>query len=154
MSKINISLSKNLRQELDQLIAEGEVTTIAQIVRSALRDYLRRNKLEKWDRENFNELEAGLLKKDPATGVFISRRFQRDLNQICEEKEGGRRLVKLVFEKLVGGEPFLKKYDFKIHELDLEGYYLAKFADLELAFRRDQKKVIVCRLGYHIMQDR
>ncbi len=148
MSKrILVSLSKQQRQQVDELIERKIFTTINQVIRSSLDLLIRRERLQLWDRQLFIEYESGILTRHPKTGVLLSTRFQRELNLLVKEKEPQlRRGAWTILYKLTQKDPALE-----IKSLELKDYCLLKFVfksrSWYILFRYHHQEIIACRIS-------
>lgn len=155
-SRSNITIPKYVRQQVNELISSGVVTTLASAVNLGLLLLIRKHKFQRWDDEVFREYEAGMLNKDGKSGVLMSRQFQKDLSDLVGEEKEIRRRVGLTLKRLVNYFDSTKQSNvfpdksLKIKQLDLKDYY---FFDFEfnkkcwrILLRHHKKELIVCRL--------
>ncbi|MBT3250165.1 MAG: hypothetical protein HN846_01775 [Candidatus Pacebacteria bacterium] len=137
--RANITISKYVRQEVDELIESGVVTTLASAVHLGLLMLIRRHKLERWDDDVFAEYEAGMLHRNPRSGILFSRKFQKDLSLLVKKEPEIKRGVQVALKKSV------KK------KLELKNYYYIDFIfnknKWRILLRKQGKDLIACRIG-------
>ena len=137
--RANITISKYVRQEVDELIESGVVTTLASAVHLGLLMLIRRHKLERWDDDVFAEYEAGRLHRNPRSGILFSRKFQKDLSLLVKKEPEIKRGVQVALKKSV------KK------KLELKNYYYIDFIfnknKWRILLRKQGKDLIACRIG-------
>lgn len=156
--KVLVSIPKHLRSQIDGLVEQGTVSTISEAVRRGLSLLVRQERLQRWDDEVFVEYDASLLKKDPGSGVLISRQFQIDLNGLAKKTGELRKEARLTFKRLVHyfypnkQTSVLSDKSLEIKQLELKGYFFADFEfrknRLRILLRRQGEELIACQIGY------
>ena len=145
--KILINIPHYQRQELEELVSRGVVSTISDAVRQSLSIFIKQEKIKLWDSRLFTEYESGVLKRHSKTGVLFSTLFQKDLNSLVKEKEPQlRRGVWPVLQKLTQ-----KDLTLDITPLELKDYHLLRFTfnsqSWHILARYHQQEIIICRIS-------
>lgn len=83
--RANITISKYVKDQVNELIESGVVTTLAAAVHLGLLMLIKKHKFQRWDDEIFAEYEAGMLQRNPRSGVLFSQKFQKDLNYLVKQ---------------------------------------------------------------------
>jgi len=158
IKKILVNISNYQRQQIDELVDRGIVSTVSEAVRLGLMMFVKREKLNLWDKQFFTEYEAGILVRNHRTGVLLSAHFQRDLNSLVKEKESRLRGgVWVILRKIVhhfDSNKFsdtIKDPSLEIKPLELENYYLARFIfcnqPWHILLRYHQQDTIACHIS-------
>ena len=147
MSIINISIPKYLRNQVDELVKQGAFSTISEAVRRGLILLISQEKLKRWDDEIYAEYEAGVLHRNPRSGVLFSRQFQKDLNLLVKKEPELKRKLWAILLKLTGQNT----NSLEIKQLRLKNYSFVDFKfrhkTWRILIRKQGKDLIACRIG-------
>lgn len=147
MPTVNVSLTKNLRKEVAELVARGEVSTFSEAVHVGLSMLVKAKQLQRWNRRLWQEYESGLLQRNPRTNFLFSYQFQKDVNKFVKTKD--RELKRGLYAAL---RKVSKEGHFeKLRKTELANYFLLDFmfhGDLwRVLIRKQRTELIACRLN-------